>query len=102
MPHALAVRGHRGRLLERQVVIFRLFRQREQLHKDIEMEDQENGRGHNEESGERQFDVQERHLDRLFEEQIAMRDRSDGDRQIDLEGDEGRPENGSPAGRVVE
>jgi hypothetical protein len=55
-----------------------------------------------EETDEGQVYVEQRQLDRVFEKQIPVRHRSEGDHEVKLEGYEGCPENGGLARRVVQ
>ena len=66
------------------------------------MHDQEQDRRQEEERHQRQFDVQERQFDGVFQEQIDMRHRSGGDREVEHQEEIGEPETRADAGRVLQ
>jgi hypothetical protein len=69
----------------------RFRRQREQLQQDVEMKDDQNDWSDKKEPQRRQIDVQQRQPDRAFEQQVSVRHRPDGNGEIKLERNEGRP-----------
>jgi hypothetical protein len=61
----------------------RLVRQHDQMHERIGVDDEEQDRREEEEGEQRQFDVEERQLDRILQEKVGMRHRARCDRKIE-------------------
>src|SRR6516165_1443648 len=102
LPQELTVNRDRDCLSQHGVVILRLSGQREQLKKNVEVENHQNRGSDQEETDEGQVYVEQRQFDRVFEKQIPVRHRSEGDHEVKLEGYEGCPENGGLTRRVVQ
>src|ERR1700746_2338935 len=97
LPQELTVNRDRDCLSQHGVVIPRLLGQREQLKKNVEVKNYQNRGSDQEETDEGQVYVEQRQLDRVFEKQIPVRHRSEGDHEVKLEGYEGCPETGGLA-----
>ena len=61
------------------------------MHERIGVDDEEQDRREEEEGEQRQFDVEERQLDRVFEKEIGVRHRACGDREIEQNEQIGEP-----------
>ena len=66
------------------------------------MDDEEEDRREEEEGEQRQFDVEERQLDRILEEEIGVRHRARGDREIEQDEQIGEPQAPADRRRVVD
>jgi hypothetical protein len=55
------------------------------------VDDEEQDRREEEEGEQRQFDIEERQLDRILEEEIGVRHRARGDREIEENEEIGEP-----------
>ncbi len=68
---------------ERLIESFRLIGQQDQMHERVGVHDEEQDRREEKEGKQRQFDIEERQLDRILEKEIGMRHRARGDREIE-------------------
>ena len=72
------------------------------MHKRIGVDDEEEDRREEEEGEQRQFDVEERQLDRILEKEIGVRHRARGDRKIEEDEQIGEPQAPADRRRVVD
>ena len=79
-----------------------LVGQHDQMHERIGVDDKEQDRRQEEEREQRQFDVEERELDRILEKEIGMRHRARGDREIEENEKVGEPQAAADGRRVVD
>ena len=69
----------------------RLVGQHDQMHERVGVNDEKQDRREEEESEQRQLDVEERQLDRILEKEIGVRHRARGDREIEENEQIGEP-----------
>ncbi len=91
-----------GPFAQRLVEPFRLEGQHHEMHERIAVDDDEQDRREKEEGEQRQFDAEERQLDRLLEKEIGMRHRARGDREIEENEQIGEPQAPADRSRVVD
>ena len=87
---------------QRLIEPLRLVGQHDQMHERIGVDDEEEDRREEEEGEQRQFDVEERQLDRLLEKEIGVRHRARGDREVEQNEQIGEPEAAADRRRVVD
>ena len=80
----------------------RLVGQKDEVHESIGMDHDEQNRREKEEGEQRQFDVEERQLDRVLEEEIGVRHRARGDREIEENEQIGEPQAAADRSRVID
>ena len=78
-------------VVQRLMEPLRLVGQHDQMHERIGVDDEEQDRREEEEGEQRQFDVEERQLDRILEKEIGVRHRARGDREIEENEQIGEP-----------
>ena len=78
-------------IVQRLMEPLRLVGQHDEMHERIGVDDEEQDRREEEEGEQRQFDVEERQLDRILEEEIGVRHRARGDREIEENEEIGEP-----------
>ena len=61
------------------------------MHEGVGVDDDEQDRSNEKERKQRQFDFEERQLDRVLEEEIGVRHRARGDREIEEDEQIGEP-----------
>ena len=74
--------------------------QQYEMQQHIGVHDQKDQRPQDEESLERQFDIEERQFDRVFEQQVAVRDRAGGNGEIKQHKQIAEPQAGADARRI--
>ena len=68
-----------------------LVAQHHEMHERVGVHDEEDERGKGEEGDQRQLDAEERQLDRPLEEEVGVRHRARGDREIEEDEEIGEP-----------
>ena len=76
---------------ENRIEPLRLVSQHDEMHERIGVNDYEQDRGEEEEGEQRQFDAEERQLDRVLEKEVGVRHRAGGDREIEQHEQIGEP-----------
>ena len=68
------------RIVQRLIIPFRLLGQHNEMHERVGVHDDQQDWHQEEEGEQRQFNVEERQLDRVFEKEIGVRHRASGER----------------------
>ncbi len=88
--------------VKRLMIALRLVGQHHEMHEDVSMDDDEQDRRQKEEGEQRQIDTEDRQLDRIFEKEIGVRDRSRRDCEIKQHEQIGEPQRPADRGGVLD